>query len=44
MFIDDNFIGNLKWTRELMAELKKAGIRWNAAVSINVVNIPCLLD
>ena len=44
MFIYDNFIGNVKWTRELMAELKKAGIRWNAAVSINVVNIPGLLD
>lgn len=44
MFIDDNFIGNLKWTRELMSELKTLGIRWNAAVSINVVNIPGLLD
>lgn len=44
MFIDDNFIGNLKWTRELLQELKKNKIKWNAAVSINVVNIPGLLD
>ncbi len=44
MFIDDNFIGNLPYTRQLLAELKKEGIKWNAAVSINVVNIPGLLD
>ena len=44
MFIDDNFIGNLKWTRELLKELKANKIKWNAAVSINVVNIPGLLD
>jgi len=44
MFIDDNFIGNPKWTRKLMAELKAHKIKWNAAVSINVVNIPGLLD
>jgi radical SAM superfamily enzyme YgiQ (UPF0313 family) len=44
MFIDDNFIGNLKWTRELLKELKANNIKWNAAVSINVVNIPGLLD
>lgn len=44
MFVDDNFIGNPKWTRKLMAELKAHKIKWNAAVSINVVNIPGLLD
>lgn len=44
MFIDDNFIGNPKWTRKLMAELKAHKIKWNAAVSINVVDIPGLLD
>ncbi|MCM1198684.1 MAG: B12-binding domain-containing radical SAM protein [Clostridium sp.] len=44
MFIDDNFIGNLKWTRELMKELKRMKVKWNASVSINVVNIPGLLD
>lgn len=44
MFIDDNFIGNLGWTRRLMAELKKMRVKWNAAVSINVAGIPGLLD
>ena len=44
MFIDDNFVGNPKWTRELLPELKKLGVKWNAAVSINVVDIPGMLD
>lgn len=43
MFIDDNFIGNLDWTREFLKEIKKLNIKWNAAVSINVVNVPGLL-
>ena len=44
MFIDDNFIGNLRWTRQLLAELRARSVKWNAAVSINVVHIPGLLD
>ena len=44
MFIDDNFVGNPKWTRSLLVRLKEMGIKWNAAVSINVVNIPGMLD
>lgn len=44
MFIDDNFVGNPKWTRSLMARLKDMGVKWNVAVSINVVNIPGMLD
>ncbi len=44
MFIDDNFIGNLQWMRRLLRELKLRRIKWNAAVSINVVNISGLLD
>ena len=44
MFIDDNFIGNPAWTRSLMAELKRMKVKWNAAVSINVVDIPGMLD
>ncbi len=44
MFIDDNFVGNPQWTRKLLKELKAHKIKWNAAVSINVVNIPDLLD
>lgn len=44
MFIDDNFIGNPSWTRELLKELKSLHIKWNAAVSVNIVNSPDLLD
>lgn len=44
MFIDDNFVGNPAWTRKLMKELKALKVKWNAAVSINVVNIPGMLD
>lgn len=44
MFIDDNFIGNPKWTMELLRALIPLHIKWNAAVSINVVNIPGMLD
>lgn len=44
MFIDDNFIGNPKWTRELIKELKPLHIKWNAAVSMNIADFPDLLD
>ena len=44
MFIDDNFIGNPGWTREFLKRLKPLGIKWNAAVSANVVEIPGMLD
>lgn len=44
MFIDDNFIGNPKWTRELVARLKPLHIKWNAAVSANIADDPDLLD
>jgi len=44
MFIDDNFIGDIAWTRAFLKELKKLDIVWNAAVSINVVNIPGILQ
>lgn len=44
MFIDDNFIGNISWTYELLERLKLLHIKWNAAVSINVVETPGLLD
>lgn len=44
MFIDDNFIGNPKWTREFLEAVKPLKIKWNAAVSANVVEIPGMLD
>ena len=44
MFIDDNFAGDLKYTRELVRRLKPLGIKWNAAVSANIADHPDLLD
>lgn len=44
MFLDDNFIGDIRYTRQLLVELKHHKLKWNAAVSINVVDIPGLLD
>jgi len=44
MFIDDNLIGNIPWTRELVAALKPLGLTWHAAVSTNIGSHPDLLD
>jgi radical SAM superfamily enzyme YgiQ (UPF0313 family) len=44
MFIDDNFIGNPKWTKELLRQLKPLKLKWNAAVTSNIVDMPELLD
>ncbi|AJG99972.1 radical SAM protein [Clostridium beijerinckii] len=44
MFIDDNFIGNPKWTKELLKEIKPLKLKWNAAVTSNIVDMPNLLD
>lgn len=44
MFIDDNFIGNPKWTRKLLKEIKPLKLKWNAAVTSNIVDMPELLD
>lgn len=44
MFIDDNFAGNPKWTREFLERLKPMRLKWNAAVSINTAYDAELLD
>ena len=44
MIIDDNFIGEPRWTMELLRALIPLKIKWNAAVSINVATIPGMLD
>ena len=44
MFIDDNFIGDLKWTKQLIQEMKKLNIKWNAAVSTNIGENLDILD
>lgn len=43
-FIDDNFIGNPAWTREFLERIKPLNLKWNAAVSANVVELPGMLD
>ncbi|MFL0196100.1 B12-binding domain-containing radical SAM protein [Clostridium sp. WILCCON 0269] len=44
MFIDDNFIGNPKWTKKLLEEIKPLKLKWNAAVTSNIVDMPELLN
>lgn len=44
MFIDDNFIGNPKWSKKLLKEIKPLKLKWNAAVTSNIVDMPELLD
>ncbi len=44
MFIDDNFIGNVAWTRDFVRAVKPMGLIWNAAVSVNIGSHLDLLD
>lgn len=44
MFIDDNFAGNPKRTKELLRALVPMKLKWQAAVSINAAKDPELLD
>ena len=44
MFIDDNFIGNPAWTKDFLKAIKPLNLKWNAAVSANIANMPDLLD
>ena len=44
MFIDDNFIGNVAWARELVQALLPLGLKWNAAVSTTIGQHLDLLD
>jgi radical SAM superfamily enzyme YgiQ (UPF0313 family) len=44
MFIDDNFIGDINWTRSFLREIKPLKLKWNAAVSANIWHHLDLLD
>lgn len=44
MFIDDNFIGDPAFTRELLEAMRPLRLKWSAAVSVNIVEMPDLLD
>jgi len=44
MFIDDNFIGDPAFARELLEAMRPLRLKWSAAVSANIVEMPDLLD
>jgi len=43
-FIDDNFIGNPKYTFELLTAIDGMDLIWSAAVTTNLLDFPDLLD
>ena len=44
LFIDDNFIGSPAWARDMVQAMLPLNIKWNAAVSANILDMPDLLD
>jgi len=44
MFIDDNFIGNPSWTKKFLAQIKPLSLKYNAAVTSNIVDMSDILD
>lgn len=44
MFIDDNFIGNIDWTKKFIENIKNMKLIWHAAVSTNIINHPQLIS
>jgi radical SAM superfamily enzyme YgiQ (UPF0313 family) len=44
MFIDDNFAGDIAYTRALLGEIRGLNLKWNAAVTTKIVDSPDLLD
>lgn len=44
MFIDDNFIGDVEHARKLVTRLSTMHLKWNAAVTTDILNHPDLLD
>lgn len=44
MFIDDNFAGDVTWAKSLVRAIQPLGIKWNAAVSIDIAKHLDLLD
>jgi len=44
LFIDDNFIGDPQYTRELLGEIQSMNLIWSAAVTTKILDYPDLLD
>jgi hypothetical protein len=38
--MNDNFIGNPKFTKELLKVIKPRKLKWNAAVTSNIADMP----
>jgi len=38
LFIDDNFIGNIEWTKQFVQAITGKGFIWHAAVSANILH------
>ena len=43
-FVDDNFIGDPTYARELLTQMRGMGLKWNAAVTTKILDHPGLLD
>jgi len=43
-FIDDNFIGDPKYTHDLLVEISSMNLIWSAAVTTKILDYPDLLD
>ena len=44
MFVDDNLLGDPRWTKDLVSMLQPLGLTWHAAVSANIGKHPELID
>ena len=44
LFVDDNFIGDPKYTHELLKKIDGMNLIWNAAVTTKILDHPDLLD
>ncbi len=44
LFVDDNFISNIEWTKSFLSKIKDMDLTWSCAVSCNIINYPDLLD
>lgn len=43
MFIDDNLIGNIKWTNDFLDAITPLNLTWHGAVSTNLFHFPDLI-
>lgn len=43
-FVDDNFIGDVQYTTDLLKEMRGMNLIWNAAVTTKILDYPGLLD